>query len=826
MFPGWTKLEAGPPAAEKAAAEARQKALGEGKTEEEAEKAAEAAAETARVEAIAKASLEAQTPEQTRVEMMAHNGSVIEVRKESGRWTVVPDSQYARRITLDTPMRIAGPAAGHDRLKTNYDPTGTKVFGTINNCAGGKTPWGTVLMAEENFHGYFGGGDPAAMPEAANYKRYGVAPANTVYAWHRSVDRFNLAKEPNEPNRYGWMVEYDPYDPNSEPVKRTALGRGKREGATSIVNKDGRVVFYSGDDERFEYLYRFVTEGRYDPDNLEANRDLLDRGTLSVAKFDEDKLTWLPLVFGQGKLTEENGFQSQADVLIETRRAADLRRRHADGPARGRAAQPGQRARLRHAHQQHPPQAGAGGRGQPARQQRARAGGRAGAAGRRGQADADHAADEFGWNMFLLGGNPETADAGAKYHAQTQAWLSSPDNCAFDSQGRLWISTDQGGAQAEERDPGRHVRLRRRGRRAGAAEVLLRLPGRGGDVRAGVHARRQDAVRGRAAPGRGGRLRLDLREADDALAGLQGGRAAAAVDRRHHQGRRRADRELERRRAAAVLLDAELSARVEPVRARRSGRARAPPGTPAAPPASAGPRRRRPGPGRTPPPRAAPAPAGPAPAGGRPRHGRGAARRAQGGGLAAVAALAVAAAALAVAAARAAVAGDAGAGGLGAVLGERRRHPGREHREQESGSARIGRCRAGMGPPRSMDGGPCPKAAGRRCCSGGGPPAGRRRPAIRPAHRHHGGRRKGLRRPSGARYGARAAALPGAWPRASAPRRRRPPRPRTEPTRRWAVAHQLDDAAVVLGEQRVDHLAAQVPERGQRAGLVRSTRRK
>ena len=215
MFPGWAKLDAGPPAAEKAAADAaRTKAVGEGKTAEEAEKAAKAAGETARVEAIGKASLEAQTPEQTRVEMMAHNGSIIEVKKENGRWTVVPDSQYARRITLDTPMRISGPAAGHDRMKTNYDPTGTKVFGTINNCAGGKTPWGTVLMAEENFHGYFGGGDPAAMPEAANYKRYGVTPtARSTPGTARSTASTS-AKEPNEPNRYGWMVEYDPYDPS------------------------------------------------------------------------------------------------------------------------------------------------------------------------------------------------------------------------------------------------------------------------------------------------------------------------------------------------------------------------------------------------------------------------------------------------------------------------------------------------------------------------------------------------------------------------------------------------------------------------------------
>ena len=158
--------------------------------------------------------------------------------------------------------------------------------------------------------------------------------------------------------------------------------------------------------------------------------------------------------------------------------------------------------------------------------------------------DADHAADEFGWNMLLLGGDPETADVGAKYHAQTQAWLSSPDNCAFDPQGRLWISTDQGGAQAKNAIPDGMFACDLAGDGRALAQVLLRLPGRGGDVRAGVHPGRQDAVRGRAAPGRGGRLRLDLREADDPLAGLPGGRAAAAVDRGHHQGRRRADREL------------------------------------------------------------------------------------------------------------------------------------------------------------------------------------------------------------------------------------------------------------------------------------------
>jgi uncharacterized protein len=363
---------------------------------------------------------------------------------------VVPDSQYARRITLDTEMRIGGPAAGHDRMKTNADPTGTKVFGTINNCAGGKTPWGTALMAEENFHGYFGGELAADSPESRNHERYGVP--GTSYAWWRSQDRFDLSKEPNEPNRYGWMVEYDLYDPNSLPVKRTALGRGKHEGATSVVNKDGRVVLYSGDDERFEYLYRFVTSGTFDPNNPEANRDLLDDGTLSVAKFDENKVTWLPLVFGEGPLTAENGFENQADVLIETRRAADLlgatpMDRPEDvepNPVNGRVyvmltnnsrRKPEQvdavNPRAENAHGQVVELIPPGGAGK----------------------DADHTADQFDWDFLLIAGDPKKPESGAQYHPDTEAWISSPDNCAFDNEGRIWISTDQGGAQAKNDIP-------------------------------------------------------------------------------------------------------------------------------------------------------------------------------------------------------------------------------------------------------------------------------------------------------------------------------------------------------------------------------------
>jgi secreted PhoX family phosphatase len=405
--------------------------------------------EGADADAIGEASLAAQTPEQSAIEMMAHGAAVIEIMRENGRWRVVEDSQYARRITPETEMTLSGPAAGHELLKTSADLTGTKVLGTVNNCAGGKTPWGTVLMAEENFNGYFGGTAPETGPLAETYKRYGIPDGWNP--WYKTVERFDVAKEPNEPHRFGWMVEYDPYDPASVPVKRTALGRLKHEGATTIVNKDGRLVVYTGDDERFDYLYKYVSNATYDQSAGTANGALFDDGTLYVAKFDEDKLNWLPLVQGEGPLTAENGFPSQAEVLIFTRKAADLvgatpMDRPEDvepNPINGRvyvaltnnsrrkAEQvDGPNPRAENAHGQIvelvPPGEGA---------------------------DADHAATEFGWNMLLLAGDPAKEGSGAMYGEGSEAWFSSPDNVAIDPKGRLWIATDQGDAQAKNNIP-------------------------------------------------------------------------------------------------------------------------------------------------------------------------------------------------------------------------------------------------------------------------------------------------------------------------------------------------------------------------------------
>lgn len=190
----------------------------------------------------------------------------------------------------------------------------------INNCSGGVTPWGTWLSGEENINYYFAGALPTDHPEAGNAKALGMGAVQ--YAWSRFHPRFDLAQTPNEPNRFGWVVEIDPFDPGSAPKKRTALGRFKHEGAAGARSLDGRYVVYLGDDERFQHVYRFVSRDRVQPERG-ANADLLDAGTLSVARFEPDGTgRWLPLVHGANGLDAEHGFAGQADVLIEARRAA------------------------------------------------------------------------------------------------------------------------------------------------------------------------------------------------------------------------------------------------------------------------------------------------------------------------------------------------------------------------------------------------------------------------------------------------------------------------------------------------------------------------
>jgi uncharacterized protein len=386
------------------------------------------------------------TKQHTDIELAAHGLSVVELRKPAGGpWEYVVGSRYNRRVTAETDMLVTGPAAGHDLLKTSADPSGAVVRGMLNNCAAGKTPWGTVLTCEENFHQYFGnaGRLPDDDPRKALHRRYGVPTGASERKWERFHTRFDVAQEPNEPFRHGWVVEIDPYDPTSIPMKRTAMGRFKHEGATVVIAPDGRAVIYSGDDERFDYAYKFVTEGKVDLSNRLANRTLLDSGTLYVAKFNDDGTgEWIPLIAGQGPLTAARGFPTQAEVAINTRQAADLvgatkMDRPEDietNPVNGKVYMIMTNNSNRGAMNQPGVDAA-----------NPRPNNRWGHILEVSYPSGDPTSTRFAWDMFMLCGDPANAETGAMYAGYPTAGLSAiaaPDNLVFDQAGNLWIATD------------------------------------------------------------------------------------------------------------------------------------------------------------------------------------------------------------------------------------------------------------------------------------------------------------------------------------------------------------------------------------------------
>jgi secreted PhoX family phosphatase len=382
----------------------------------------------------------APTTQQVAVELAAHGLSVVKIdRQAGGAWSVDVASHYNRRITGETPMVMTGPAAFHDWV---WDASDFLTRGMLNNCSSGRTPWGTVLTCEENFHQYFANLDalPDDDPRKEVHGRYGIARRASDRGWDRHERRFDLGIEPNEPFRFGWVVEIDPYDPGFLPRKHTALGRIRHEAATTALTRDGRVAVYMGEDERFACIYKFVSAGRVDLTDRSANSSLLEDGTLSVARFfDDGSGEWLPLLFGEDPLTPENGFASQGDVLLDTRRAAALvggtpMDRPEDvetNPVNGRVYCVMTNNSLRTADRVN----GAN----------PRANNRHGHIIELIEAGDDPGAAAFRWEVFLLCGDPRSPSDGfssAGFDPALASAISCPDNVAFDRAGNLWISTD------------------------------------------------------------------------------------------------------------------------------------------------------------------------------------------------------------------------------------------------------------------------------------------------------------------------------------------------------------------------------------------------
>ncbi len=403
------------------------------------------------------------TERQVRTAWAAHGLSVVAVKGRRAP-RPVPD-RLNRRITLTTEFAVDGPAAGSDFLRTPDDPGGRRVLGTMNNCSGGVTPWGTILSGEENVHFYFANADAVTDVEARRrLDRYGFPAGPTQRKWERFDSRWDLARQPNEANRFGWIVEIDPSDPDSTPVKHTALGRLKHEGANVRVAEDGRVVAYMGDDEAFEYLYKFVSDGRFKPGNSRHarrhNMRLLESGTLYVARFDGDspeseidgsgrlpsdgefdgRGEWIPLVRGDVSLVP--GMTAQ-EVLVFTRLAADTVGATAMDRPEDVQPHPGT-GRVYCALTKNPDRGVDG--GAPVDEVNPRAGNKHGQVLELSER-AGASGPVFVWQLLLVCGDPDDPSTYfAGFDGERVSPIACPDNVAFDHDGNLWITTDSSAA--------------------------------------------------------------------------------------------------------------------------------------------------------------------------------------------------------------------------------------------------------------------------------------------------------------------------------------------------------------------------------------------
>ncbi|HZF28424.1 MAG TPA: PhoX family phosphatase [Gammaproteobacteria bacterium] len=394
--------------------------------------------------------------------------SVVELERGSA-WRYRVDSPYNRRLTASTPIELAGPARDHALLNPKRERLPI-VLGTFGNCAAGTTPWGTYLTAEENVDEYFGNGGAATLDGALAdaHRRFGLRARDSVYRWEHADARFDVAKNPAELLRFGWIVEVDPREPSRLPKKRTALGRMKHESATTTLAGDGRAVVYMGDDQQFEYLYKFVSAGRFDPERRDASGDLLDRGTLHVARFfDDGRGEWVPLKFREhAELTPERGFASQGDVVLRCRDAADRVGATALDRTEDIAVNPRTHNVYVSCTQNLDRDRGSivvAGRQLDTRTDAVnpRAPNVAGHILEIAEAGGDAAATAFRWEVFLLAGDPaggrlltalppahdrslaaEVAYFGGAARSDELSAFANPDNLGFDAAGNLWIVTD------------------------------------------------------------------------------------------------------------------------------------------------------------------------------------------------------------------------------------------------------------------------------------------------------------------------------------------------------------------------------------------------
>ncbi len=394
--------------------------------------------------------------DEVRMEIAAHGVSIYRTAKQAdGSWAVVADPRN-RRVTAGTPIAIGGPVRGSAHVVTKFSPDGTMTRGTVNNCAHGATPWNTYIAAEENWAGYFANTTQIDQkPDLPReHARYGVStnPKGGRYGWHLAKSgadeyvRFDATTKGaspaedyrNEPNAFGWLVEIDPFNPDAVPVKRTALGRFAHEGVVfAPVEAGAPVVCYSGDDARFEYIYKFVSDGVYVPG--ETDGSILDSGTLYAARFNDDGTgEWLALAAGRNGLTPANGFADLADILVNTRLAADhVGATKMDRPEWGTIDPATGEVFFALTNNSRRTQA-------QVDAVNPRAENNFGQIVRWHYEGGDHTRARFDWDLFVIAGNAKNSAVATGAALNDDNIFACPDGLWCDANSRLWIQTDMG----------------------------------------------------------------------------------------------------------------------------------------------------------------------------------------------------------------------------------------------------------------------------------------------------------------------------------------------------------------------------------------------